>query len=130
MVGSLGSGFVTWDDTFNKGRHYQLRHETRKYASNLLNKYADFVYLTENDNANESVEDICKELQSYLTNCDSVIMLSREDAIKEAIKTSPNNSAILIAGRGNRRILCNSKNTIKLIKDSEVVEKLIKDLGW
>ena len=130
VVGALGSGFVTWDDTFNKGRHYQLRHETRKYAAELLNKYADFVYLTENDNANESVEAICKELQSYLTNCDSVIMLSREDAIKEAIKTSPNNSAILIAGRGNRRILCNSKNTIKLIKDSEVVEKLIKDLGW
>ena len=130
MVGALGSGFMTWDDTFNKGRHYQLRHETRKYASELLNKYADFVYLTENDNANESVEDICKELQSYLTNCDSVIMWSREDAIKEAIKTSPNNSAILIAGRGNRRILCNSKNTIKLIKDSEVVEKVLKDLGW
>ncbi len=130
VVGSLGSGFVTWDDTFNKGRHYQLRHETRKYAAKLLNKYADFVYLTENDNANESVEDICKELQSYLTNCDSIIIKNREDAISEAIKTSPINSAILIAGRGNRRILCNSKNTIKLIKDSEVVEKVLKDLGW
>ena len=130
MVGALGSGFMTWDDTFNKGRHYQLRHETRKYASELLNKYADFVYLTENDNGVESVEAICKELQSYLTNCDSIIIKNREDAISEAIKTSPINSAILIAGRGNRRILCNSENTIKLIKDSEVVEKLLIDLGW
>lgn len=130
VVGSVGSGFITWDNSFNQGRHYQMRHDSRKYACELLKKYADFVYLTENDNASESVMEICQELQFYLESTPSVIIPNREEAIKEAIEKSSQNTAILIVGRGNRSVLCTSKSTMKRIKDSEVVEKVLKELGW
>ena len=91
----------------------------------LLKRYADFVYLTESDNASELALDICTELQNNLEGkVSSVIIVDREEAIKRAIDESNVGDVILISGRGNRRVSCNSESTIKLVKDSEVVEKI------
>lgn len=130
VVGSIGSGFITWDDLFNKGNHYYKRHQLREYACNLLEKTTDEVYLTEDDNGAESALEICNELQNYLQNIPSYIILDRNDAIRKAIITSNKGDAILIVGRGNKRTLCNSSTTIKLVKDSEMVENVLKELGW
>ena len=45
------------------------------------------------------------------------------DTVKEG-------DVIFISGRGNRRVLCNTKTTMKLLKDSEVVKETLKDLEW
>ena len=75
--------------------------------------------------------EICKELQSYLDNdVSSTIIVDREQAIRQAILDSKRRDVILISGRGNRRLLCNSETTFKLVKDGDVVEKVIKELGW
>lgn len=125
VVGSVGTNFVTWDERFNREKH-----TTRKYAMELLKNNVDYVYLTENDQAGESVLSICQELQSYLGTTPSVIIEDRFKAITRAIKESQKGDVILIAGRGNRKILCNSSSTMKLLKDSEVVDEVIKELGW
>ncbi len=131
VVGSLGSGYKSWDNRFNQGTHFEKRHETRKYAMDLLKQYADFVYLTENDPAAESVLEICQELQGYLNQeVPSKIIEDRKEAIRTAILESQPKDVIFISGRGNRRVLCNSATTIKLVKDSEVVEEVVKELGW
>lgn len=131
VVGSIGLGFKTWENRFNQGTHFEKRHESRKYAMNLLRKYADFIYLTENDNAAENAVEICKELQGYLDNTiPSKIIIDRKEAIQTAILESHPKDVIFISGRGNRRVLCNSATTIKLIKDSEVVEEVLKEKGW
>ena len=97
----------------------------------LLKRYADFVYLTESDNAAELALDICTELQNNLEGkVQSVIIVEREEAIKQAINESEVGDVILISGRGNRRVSCNSSSTIKLVKDSEVIEQELKKLGW
>ena len=75
--------------------------------------------------------DICNELQSYLDkNISSTIIVDREKAIRQAIFESQKDDVVFISGRGNRRILCNSETTMKLLKDSEAVEKAIKEFGW
>lgn len=131
VVGSIGSGFQTWEEGFNQGNHFQKRHEIRKYAMDLLKQYADFIYLTENDNAAESVIEICQELQGYLNNdVPSKIIVDRKKAIETAVFESQPKDVIFISGRGNRRILCNSATTVKLMKDSEVVEQVLKECGW
>ncbi len=131
VVGSLGSGYKNWDKRFNQGTHFEKRHETRKYAMDLLKQYADFIYLTENDNAAESVLEICQELQGYLDQTiPSKIIEDRKEAIRTAILESQPKDVIFISGRGNRRVLCNSATTIKLVRDSEVVEEVVKELGW
>lgn len=131
VIGSMGSGFKYWEERFNQGIHFEKRHETRKYAMDLLKQYADFVYLTEDDNAAESVLDICTELQNHLEGIiPSTIIEDREKAIRQALLDSTEGDAIFISGRGNRRILCDTALTMKLVKDSEVVEKVLEELGW
>jgi UDP-N-acetylmuramyl tripeptide synthase len=129
VVGSIGTGFVSWSQEFNTQLFKNKRSYTRSYAMNYLKKYADYAYITSNDNAAEDPYNIAKELQGYLNNeIPSEIIIDREDAIKKAILESEPNDLIYIAGRGNRRILCNSKNTVKLIQDKETVEDMLGDL--
>lgn len=131
VVGSLGTNFHTWDEKFKSNRYLESVKPSRIFACELLKKYADYAYLTENDNASESVTDICKELQSYLEDViPSTIVENREEAIKKAILESNPYDVIFISGRGNRRILCTTKDKMKLLKDTDVVEKILKELKW
>lgn len=131
VIGSMGSGFKHWEERFKSQEFIENRSKIRKYACELLKQYVDFVYLTENDNGAESVLDICAELQNNLEKkVSSIIIEDREKAIRQAILDSEKGDAIFISGRGNRRILCNTATTMKLVKDSEVVEKVLSELGW
>ena len=131
VVGSTGYGYKYWEERFKTEKFAKQRKEYRKYAMNLLKGIVDYVYLTESDNGKENAIDICNELQGYLDkNIDSVIIVDRAEAIKKAILDSQEKDVIFISGRGNRRLLCNSETTFKLVKDGDVVEKVIKELGW
>lgn len=130
VVGSMGHGYKNWDKRLKTQEFKESRTKVRKYAMDLLKQYADFVYLTESDNASELVLDICTELQNNLEGkVPSVIVEDREEAIKHAIAESNEGDVILISGRVNRRVSCNSETTIKLVKDSEVVEKVLEKLN-
>lgn len=131
IIGSMGYGYKYWEERFKTEAFIKQRKEVRKYAMNLLKNNADYVYITESDSGKENVEDICKELQNYLgQNIPSVIITDREQAIRQAIKESQKGDVIFISGRGNRKVLCNSEATMKLIKDSDVVKQTLKELGW
>ena len=125
----MGHGYKNWDERLKTQEFRKSRNKVRKYAMDLLKSYADFVYLTESDNASELALDICKELQNNLEGIvHSVIIVDREEAIKRAIEESNVGDVILISGRGNRRVSCNSESTIKLVKDSDVVKKVLEEL--
>lgn len=131
VVGSTGYGYKYWEERFKTEDFANQRKEYRQYAMNLLKGVVDYVYLTESDNGKENVIDICSELQNYLDkNISSTIIVDREKAIKQAILDSQEGDVVFISGRGNRRVLCNSETTMKLLKDSDVVENVIKELGW
>ena len=131
VVGSMGHGFKTWEDRYNSEQFKEIHKKNKKYAMGLLKQNADFVYLTENDNAADNVLDICLELQGYLEgDVPSMIVEDRREAIRQSIIDSKEGDVIFISGRGNRRILCNTKTTMKLLKDSEVVKETLEELGW
>lgn len=131
VLGSIGYGYQTWDSKFFSNKHKKMNHLAREYSMNLLNDYADYVYLTESDNAAEDIYDLCNELKSYLSSeLTHYIIVDREEAIKKAIKNLKENDVLLISGRGNRSILCNTKNSSKFIKDSDIVIKHIKEKGY
>ena len=130
VVGSTGYGYKYWDEKSKTEEFAKQRKEYRKYAMELLNGIADYVYLTESDNGKENVMDICTELQSYLDkNISSTIIVDREKAIRQAILESQKGDVVFISGRGNRRVLCNSETTMKLLKDSDVVKETIQYLN-
>lgn len=131
VVGSTGYGYKYWEEKFKTEEFAKQREKYRKYAMNLLKDIVDYVYLTESDNGKENVIDICSELQNYLDkNISSTIIVDRKKAIKQAILDSQIGDVVFISGRGNRRVLCNTETTMKLLKDSDVVENVIKELGW
>lgn len=131
VTGALGSGFVSWNKAYSSERYISQRSSVRRFAMNYLKENANFAYLTSNDNAVESALSIAQEMQKYLNNkIPSTIVVDRRDAIKKALIESKPNDLIYIAGRGNRRIFCDSANTMKLIQDKEVVQELLEELGW
>ena len=46
--------------------------------------------------------------------------------IDKAICECKEGEIVFISGRGNRRVLCNGENTMKLLKDSDVVKKVLE----
>lgn len=131
VIGSMGHGYKYWEDRFKTEKFALQRKQARKYAMELLNNVADYVYITESDSGKESALAICEELGSYLNDeTPFTIVVDRENAIKKAITESKPGDVIFISGRGNRRVLCNSETTMKLIKDSDVVQAVLNKLGW
>lgn len=131
ITGAIGTNFKTWNSKFKDEKFISTRSESRKFAMNIVNKFADYVYITQNDNAAENLEDICKELQSYLeTNVISDIIYDRKEAIKKAIIDSEKGDIIFVSGRGNRKILCVSETKAELLLDKDVVIDVLDKLGW
>ena len=89
----------------------------------------DYVYITESDSGKEDALEICNELQSYLSKeVPSMVIVDRKKAIMKAIEELEDDEALLITGRGNREILCDGENHIKLLKDSNVVNEALEEL--
>lgn len=131
VIGSTGHGYMNWDKKFCDEKYIASRRVARMNAMSYLAPIADYVYLTEADCGAESVLDICTELQRYLGDkVESEIILDRRLAIAKAIRDSLPGDVIFISGRGNRRVMCDSATTMKLVKDAEVVEQVITDLEW
>ena len=131
VVGSMGYGYKHWEERFKTQEFASQRKEVRKYAMDLLIGIADYVYLTESDSGKENPINICEEMKSYFSDeVSSTIIVDREEAIKQAILDSEEGDVVFISGRGNRRILCNSETTMKLLKDSDVVKKILKCIKW
>ena len=131
VTGSIGTKFKDWDEKINSKLFIQSRTTSRKYAMDIVQKYADSVYLTENDNASEKVDEICKELQSYLEpSIKSKIIVDRLDAIRQAMLDSVAGDVIFISGRGNRNIICYTDDKIKYFSDLKAVKKIIYEMGW
>lgn len=80
----------------------------RKDLGEEAGKNADLIYLTEDDPAYESVEQISNEIVKYLSkyNQNYIVVEDRNKAIKEAVnfvKNSNDKYIILILGKGNEK---------------------------
>lgn len=131
VIGSSGTGFKYWDDKFQSSRRIGLLAIHREFAMNYVSNNADYAYLTSSDPAASNPTDIANEMNSYVDNrIPTQIIVDRKIAIKQAILESNPGDLIFIAGRGNRQYYCKSGTDFDLFTDLEVVEAVIKDLGW
>lgn len=129
VVGAVGVGFKRWNDCFKTDKYLNQHTKNKKYAMDFLVNNADKVYLTENDNAAQSVLEICQELSKYIDNrLETEIIENRYSAIKKAITDSEEGDVIFISGRGNRSKLCHTKNNMKFIKDIDIVKKILEEI--
>lgn len=76
----------------------------RKDMGEVSGKMADFIYVTEDDPAEEKIEDICNEIAGHIENVGGKgkykIVHDREAAIKTAIEDVKDTAVIILAGKG------------------------------
>lgn len=77
------------------GKSYSRRKDLGQIAS----KYSSFIYLTEEDPQFEEVEDICREIASYIT-CDYEIIKDRKEAIEKAIANAKRGDVVALLAKG------------------------------
>ena len=131
IIGSAGSGFIYWNDKFQSTKRLELLSEHRRFAMNYISNNADYLYITSSDPAASNPNDIANEMKIYVNDrIPSKIIVDRKEAIRQSILESNPGDLIFIAGRGNRQYFCKSATDFDLFTDLEVVEEVIKDLGW
>ncbi len=85
------------------GRDKQKRSEMGKNAS----KYADYLYLTEDDPRDEKVKDIIKDIKSGIKNnkCKVFEEEKRKKAIKEMILNAKKGDTLVLFGKGEMKLM-------------------------
>ncbi len=97
----------------------------RRDLGTIAGKNSYKVYLTAEDPGAEPVLDICNDISQYVkkyTNNYEIIE-DREEAIKEAIFNAPDNSIILITGKGNETRQKYGTEYVPCLSDVECVKK-------
>lgn len=99
----------------------------RKELGELAGKYADKVYITEEDAGEEPVMKISQEIAGYVEKfeCDCNIIVDREEAIRQAIETADDNTVVLITGKGRETRQKRGTQYIDTPSDVEYVETFL-----
>ena len=92
-------------------------------------KYADYVYITEDDPFKEDPADICREVCDKLLSFGGKgeIVISREEAIRKAICGANAHSVVLVLAKG-RDTFMHRKEFDPYVSDPVIVEKILKEL--
>ena len=95
----------------------------RKKMALIAKKYANKVYLTDDNPRNESPENITKTLKKYCSK--GIIISDRRIAIKTAISEIDKNEVLIIAGKGHEKFQIVKNSKIKF-DDYQIAKSFIK----
>jgi UDP-N-acetylmuramoyl-L-alanyl-D-glutamate--2,6-diaminopimelate ligase len=131
VIGTRGDGYKGWVKEFPEAMYTKERERSLRFAYNYLRTYADYVYITTTDTGSSDPSMILSKQVGYMDEDTRYeIEADRKEAIRKAIENSHEGDLIYISGRGNRRVLCNGRDSIKLHLDQEVVEDVLRELKW
>lgn len=101
----------------------------RKELGDIAGKYADKVYITEEDAGEEPVMKISEEIAGHVRefDCPCEIIVDREEAIRQAIETADDNTVVLITGKGRETRQKRGTQYIDTPSDVEYVEAFLAD---
>lgn len=105
------------------GKGLSRREDLPKVAA----KYADFVWVTEEDPADEDPKEICSVVLSNLEKFGGKgkIVVDREEAIRTAIKNAPPKTAVLLIAKGREEYMHRGYEYVPIKSDSALAEELI-----
>ncbi len=107
------------------GRDKQKRSEMGKNAS----KYADYLYLTEDDPRDEKVKDIIKDIKSGIKNIDCKVFEEekRKKAIKKMILNAQKGDTLVLFGKGEMKKMYYDDYEEEYF-EKDVVKKILKGI--
>lgn len=77
----------------------------RKILGEIADKYCDLIILTEDNPLDESVIEICRDIEKGIEKTNHLIIESRQEAINIAISMLNKDDTLLILGKGNEKIM-------------------------
>lgn len=103
------------------------KDKTKRPIMGLVSsKYADLIILTSEDPKDEDPINIINDIKQGITNANYKCILSRQDAIEEALKTANKNDTIIITGKGRENTFIINNNTY-VYSDFDVVNEYLKE---
>lgn len=92
-------------------------------------KYSDVIYITEEDYRTEDPEEICKQIASGIKKKGYKIVLDRQEAINQAIKTAKVDDVVVLTGKAHEKSLCRGKTEYPW-DEYEAVKKALKTVKY
>lgn len=101
----------------------------REELGSVGGKYSDFVVLTMDDPAFESVDAISNEIAEYVEkeNTPYLIINDREEAIREAFQQADGKTVILIIGKGHEAVMRIKGEIVPMRSDVNLIQMHVKD---
>lgn len=99
----------------------------RKELGTIAGTFSNKIFLSADDPGTESVQSICEEIGTYIrsVSSDFVCIENRESAIRKAILEAPDNSVVLVLGKGNETFQKYGNYLQSYPSDAEVVRQSI-----
>lgn len=104
--------------------------QTRRFEmGDLAGKYADYIYLTEDDPGHQKVSDICADIIEKIKpyNKTYEVIENRKEAITKAITNATPNDVIAILGKGDEPFIIVGDDYIPYETDFTIVQNLINN---
>ena len=130
ICGTSGLGLKNRRTDFSEEKYIEEKEVSVNFAFNYIKRYASKVYVTVADSAATNKEELLNYQAGFLGNVEHRTFIDRKEAILTAITESNEGDVIYISGRGNRRVMCDTYDSIKLILDKEVVLEVLRRLKW
>ena len=101
----------------------------RRELGEIAGEYADMVYLTEEDYAEENIADICAEIEKHVKakGCPYKIIYDRKEAIRQAVEDADGDCIILITGKGRETRMKRGTEYIDTPSDVDYITEFFKD---
>lgn len=104
--------------------------QKRPVIGEIVTRKSDFAIFTEDNSRDENTTDIINDITENLDCHNYIIILDRENAIKEAYKLSRENDIILILGKGVENYQIRKNNELVQYSDFKSVEKIGQDYEY
>jgi UDP-N-acetylmuramoyl-L-alanyl-D-glutamate--2,6-diaminopimelate ligase len=93
----------------------------------IAEQYCDEIILTNEDPYDENPRKIVEEMQNGLSDAAPVeIIMDRKAAIKAALTRAPQDSCVLISGKGTDPYIMGPNGTKQIWSDAETVKELLR----
>lgn len=103
----------------------------RRDLGETSGKYADMIYITEDDPAEERVEDICDQIAAYVEGVGGKgkykMIYDRGDAIRQAVEDCEGESVIILAGKGSENRQKRGLSSVPYETDAQNAIRYLKE---
>ena len=99
----------------------------RHVLGEIADLYCDMIILTEEDQRNEDVLEICNQIKRGIKNSNTITITDRASAIRQAISLANSNDTVLILGKGDETYLDKEFGKEYYLGDHKIAKQALDD---